>query len=48
MPQVGPESERVLSLWGTVTVLVALLSGTLVYVNVAGRVALVNHVSDKV
>jgi hypothetical protein len=44
---VGPESERVLSLWGTVVVLVALLAGTLLYVNRPTPVAFVNYVNDK-
>ena len=44
---VGPESERVLSLWGTVVVLAALLAGTLLYASASGQVAFVNYVNDK-
>jgi hypothetical protein len=43
---VGPESDRVISLWGTVAVLVALLVGTLVYVNQPATFAFVNYVND--
>jgi hypothetical protein len=43
---VGPESERVLSLWLTVVSLTVLLSGTLLYANWP-HVAFVNHVGDK-
>jgi hypothetical protein len=44
---VGPESERVRSLWATVSVLVALFIGTLLYVNLPGRAAFVNYVNDQ-
>lgn len=44
---VGPEADRLLSLWGAVIALALLLSGTLSYVNWPSPVAFVNYVNDK-
>lgn len=44
---VGTEPDRVLSLWGTVGVLVALLAGTLWYVNRPSPIAFVNYVPNQ-